>query len=495
MKIEETRTQIQLSRYSVKRAVIAVSLANLCFISAWQRCIYGQPFYSPLWSQSFLFALVLNITALAAVFYLLLTLSARINVRGYYFDGLVYAIPLFSVSNEIRRAGVLSGHGHLAAISLIAVPSIFGITLFWYQRKLLAVAEFVTIGLVVLFPFNLIRSVLIANRAGTAPSLAVRISVPDRSRPRVIWLIFDEMDFTLSFNRRPANVRIPAFDRLRSEAFFATAAEQPGVATLISMPTLISGRPVFGKPEAQGTRTLLVRFSAQASPADWGAVPSVFSDARAANLNVGIVGWYFPYCRIFSTVASECYSEPMYSGLSDRASFRTIVIDQLDSLTPLESRVRLVQRVHRMITAAESMASDPELGLVLIHLPVPHGPPIFDRDSGKITLFNSREDWFFDNLVLADRVMSEIREGMERSGQWDSSVVIVSSDHSLREEMMPHPDPTPLVPFIIKMPGQTQGRDFNSPFNAEITRELIGRIISGEITAANLPTWIEQHAH
>jgi hypothetical protein len=59
--------------------------------------------------------------------------------------------------------------------------------------------------------------------------------------------------------------------------------------------------------------------------------------------------------------------------------------------------------------------------------------------------------------------------------------------------MMPHPHPTPLVPFIVKMPGQTTGITFDVPFNTVITRQLIGAVIRGEVTNASLPEWLNQH--
>jgi hypothetical protein len=169
-------------------------------------------------------------------------------------------------------------------------------------------------------------------------------------------------------------------------------------------------------------------------------------------------------------------------------------VDELDALTPLESRVRLIQRLRHVVVKAESMADDPQLGLVFIHLPVPHGPEIFDRYSSGVTPFAVHKDWFFDNLLLADRTLGVIRGSMEQAGLWDHSAIIITSDHSLRQVMMAHPDPVPLVPFMVKMPGQRQGVVFDTPFTTPIIRPLISAILRGEVTAANLPDWMRQHA-
>jgi len=482
----------------VKRVVVAVSLANLCFVTAWHRRIYGIQFFLPLWSWRDLLALILNVTTLAAFLYILLRLAAKAKERGHSWAGLVYLMPLPAIMDLIRhffhgRVLSLTRYGGIVVLIMAAVPALFGVALLCWQRKLLPVVEFVVLGLAILFPLNILKTALTIERYEPVPSLASKVPVPIRPNLRVIWLVFDEMDFGLSFPRRPAHLRVPEFDRLRSESLFATAADRPAADTEVAMPALITGRTVY-HVEPQGTRRFLVSFSMQTPPRDLGAVPNVFSDARAAHLNVGIVGWFFPYCRIFASDVSECHWESMYSGVTDNPTLWTAIRSQLESLTLLESRMWQIERLHTIVAAAKSMADDPQLGLVLIHLPVPHGPQIFNRDSGQITPFAIHTDWFFDNLLLADRVLGEIRSAMERSGQWNSSMVIVTSDHSLRPQMMPHTNPTPLVPYMVKMPGQTTGTTFDQPFNALITRDLIGAAIHGEVISGSLPEWLRQHA-
>jgi hypothetical protein len=307
-------------------------------------------------------------------------------------------------------------------------------------------------------------------------------------------MIFDEMDFALSFPRRPAGLQLPEFDNFRRQSLFATAAHQPATDTEKAVPSLISGQEIYGFPSLQGDHTLRVRFSENAPPSEWGAESNIFAYARAAQVNAGVVGWYLPYCRIFARLITDCYWEPIYSQVTDSPALGRSLMDELDALTPLESRVRLIQRLHHMTAAAESMAGDRQLGLVFIHLPVPHGPEIFNRYTSSVTPFAVHSDWFFDNLLLADRTLGAIRRSMQRSGTWEDSAIIVTSDHSLRENMMAHPNPVPLVPFMVKMPGQSTGVVFTHQFSTEIIRYLIPAIQNGEITAANLPDWMRKHA-
>lgn len=488
----EQAPSAKLPRHRLRRSLIALSLANLAFLSAWQRRLYGTSFLSPSWSWADELTMFLNVLLLAAIFYLLLVLAAKLKLRGRTFEGLVYSIPLFAVSNVVRRIA-FPYHGPITAVLLIVLPLAAGIAIVFFPRKLLPAVEFIAVGLVVLLPLNLFRMALVSARHNPPPVLAGRFGPAPPVR-RVVVMIFDEMDFALSFPRRPVGIHLPEFDRVRAQALFATAAHQPATDTEKAVPSIISGREFYGFPAAQGDRSLLLRFSEDGPPQDWGAAPNLFADMRSARVNVGVVGWYLPYCRIFASLITDCYSEPIYSGVTDTPAAGRSFVDELDALTPLESRVRLIQRLRHVIVKAESMADDPQLGLVFIHLPVPHGPEIFDRYSSSVTPFAVHKDWFFDNLLLADRTLGVIRGSMERAGLWDHSAIIITSDHSLRQVMMVHPDPVPLVPFMVKMPGQRQGVVFDTPFTTPIIRPLISAILRGEITATNLPDWIRQHA-
>ena len=75
--------------------------------------------------------------------------------------------------------------------------------------------------------------------------------------PRVIWVVFDEMDQRLAFDARPSDLALPEFDRIRAEAVVADHATPTADWTVIALPSLISGR-IFDKAEMINARTLQV---------------------------------------------------------------------------------------------------------------------------------------------------------------------------------------------------------------------------------------------
>jgi hypothetical protein len=65
-----------------------------------------------------------------------------------------------------------------------------------------------------------------------------------RAAPRVVWIIFDEWDYRLTFVDLDAGLRLPEVERLAREAFAADQALPPGPETPISIPAYFTGRPV-----------------------------------------------------------------------------------------------------------------------------------------------------------------------------------------------------------------------------------------------------------
>lgn len=437
--------------------------------------------------------MLLNVTVLALGFLVLLRWAPNKNFVGRLSNAIAFALPLFAVINLVRTVffeSALSQQGYFVAALVGSVPILFAVALFSWQNTLLPAVEFVILGLALLIPFNVIQAISAIKRHEPLPRLADTLH--DTPRPRVVWLIFDEMDYTLTFPRRPPGIALPQLDRLRSQSLFATSVYQPGRNTVEAIPSLLTGRTV-ARVRPQGTNALLVQFSGAAEFSDLAHLPNALSDARSALINVGVVGWYFPYCRMFPPYLTECEWASMYSGVSDRPNVWTSFRSQFTSLTPLESRLRQIRRVPRLLARAEEMVSNPNLGFVMIHFPLPHGPEIFDRYTGKITPFALHRDWYYDNLLLADRMLGELRSSMEQAGMWERSIVIFSSDHSLREEMMPHPDPTPLVPFMVKCPGQHAGHTYDATMNAIVTRDLIKAFELGEVSEDSLPAWLRAH--
>jgi hypothetical protein len=345
-------------------------------------------------------------------------------------------------------------------------------------------------------------------------------AIARRPEGRVVWIIFDGMSEAMAFERRPAKLQLPNLDRLRKESFYATAAEAPADATLLSLPALILGAPVRDVVPAD-PRTLHLRVAADRAALSWGSLRNVFDDARKFGLNTALAGWYHPYGRVLGHSLTRCawtagwlpagaeepFTPQTFATLMrDRALLQISTLPlagHIPLLNPvLFDRARKLGQFRWLGRQARAFACDPALGLVLIHAPVPHPPAIYDRRAGQFAASGS----YLDNLALADRTLGEWRAAMERAGILDNTTLILSADHGWRvqlwrgkaawtaeEEAASAGIDSLGVPFIVRLPHREPGMRFDRPFNTVITRRLIGAVLHGDVaTAADLASCIER---
>ena len=74
------------------------------------------------------------------------------------------------------------------------------------------------------------------------------------------------------------------------------------------------------------------------------------------------------------------------------------------------------------------MAADPRYNLLLFHLAPPHKPGIYLPAGNRFTVIPTRKgDGYFNNLVLADRMLREIRESVAQARLQDRTWFVVSA--------------------------------------------------------------------
>lgn len=329
------------------------------------------------------------------------------------------------------------------------------------------------------------------------------------SNIRVVWLVFDELGQKLAFRHRPTDLDLPNFDRLKSESFYATEAFAPAEATMLSLPALILGEKVI-RAEPDGPADLRLQTASHSGWFSWKSAPNVFDTARAAGFNTAIVGWYHPYGRLLNRSLTECLwtanaVDPGAEEALDPSlmpAMRDRAWRQISSL-PLAGRLSVLSSLHHdrlvrtrdfnyLLERALNVVADPEIGLALIHLPVPHPPGIYRRVQGEMDTDHPAA--YVDNVALADRTLGELRRKMEQSAVWDRTAVIVSADHGWRvslwrgtagwtsEDEALASTGAAGVPFIVKLPGRSEQLTYDQPFDTVVTREILMSILLERVT-------------
>ena len=489
--------------------LIGLSLANLWFIRLWGEvlAVAGPDAYFSTISNADIYALMLNVLLLGAAFTAGATLARRAGARGRRIMIAAFVLVLFAQFNQLgpelnpgflslvdpwKSGKYLDVFAPIAVLLLIVAASVK-----WPQRALRIAVGFVLL----LSPFVAVtfgRAALILLRVDPTDALAARApsvdaSVPRREGPRVVLIVLDAMGRRHAIDARPDSIKMPALDRLRAEGLDATQVTQIGRQTKISVPAMLSGVEIAGS-EPEGHDELLLTLE-DGSTVPWSETDNLVAEAQRLG-GVGVIaGWYHPYCRLFDH-ADACATYPartVGSRARETGFWRALVEQQLALFPYLSLRLRQVEIVETQREDLAQAAVLGERGFVFLHVIAPHTPWIWDHEQQDYTLTEFSPDGMFFNLELADVMLGEIREAMERAGQWDSTAVIVTSDHvaQYRPRWIDEPDDT-RVPLIVKLPGEAGGRSYTRPFNAIAVHELASALLRDELRDYDaLVAWLD----
>ena len=301
---------------------------------------------------------------------------------------------------------------------------------------------------------------------------------------RVVWLVLEELDQRIAFEARPIGLELPELDRLRRESLYADAARPPAGTPEVSMPALITGRPVVAVAPANPNDLELTFRDGQA--ALWSAHPNVFSRARAMGYDTAVIGWHLPYPRVLGGSLGVADWRPSLDHEQARGdTFSHTLLNQWASLAPPANVRRLLaQRVAELGDLAIRTAADGRFGLVLLHLPVPRPPGIYDRATGRLTPWNftGAGGGYLDNLALADRTIAELRRGLERARLDDRTWLVLSADRWWQASKRYDGQVDHRVPFLVRPPEGGRETHVDAAFNTLATHDLVLAILRGSIS-------------
>jgi hypothetical protein len=157
-----------------------------------------------------------------------------------------------------------------------------------------------------------------------------------------------------------------------------------------------------------------------------------------------------------------------------------------------ETHVRDYQQV---MAQSESLLRDSRIRFVMLHLPVPHTPGIYDRHRHALVPGGNS----IDNLVLADNTLGQLMTLIQSTPDASQTSVIVSSDHSWRIDVwnkLPdwteeetrvsggRFDPRPVL--MVHLPGNEgaqsiSGQSISVKTSAMIVHPILQALLRGEL--------------
>jgi len=507
--------------------VVALSLSNLVYLRCWAEMLTldRNEYY---WltnppSPPHFIALIVNIILMALILTGLMSGLRQRHGLAVKLAPLFGLLILVSLVNSLRTLIGRPGNSLFLRFVVQRTPA-FGVLIAIAIVIALAVGGMRALKpaywlLTLLSPFVAIAFAQAGYRIATFdPSitadgrLAARLPAKPPNAPRVVWVIFDEWDDGLAFKERSPGIHLPETDRLRNGSLFASEAITANTNTDWSMPSLTTGMPVQDV-HPYGPSEMMLRPPGSGQWLRWSRQPNVFGKARELGFNTAVVAWAIPYCRVLNSDLTDCW---WWSGSTQHNSngntVPEILINQPRSLYETIYRSPFGQSLsterHRMIHEAVlakslQVACDRSLGLILLHLPIPHPPYFYNAATGKDDLgatpifgiLKQTQQGYLDALELADKTLGSLRHAMEMAGVWDTATVVLSSDHPFRHHDTLDGKPTSrTVPYLIKAAGQTQPQQYDAAFSALLTSKLILAFLSGELARAEqVPAWLDAH--
>jgi prepilin signal peptidase PulO-like enzyme (type II secretory pathway) len=278
-------------------------------------------------------------------------------------------------------------------------------------------------------------------------SFASPIAAPDPHRPRLVWILFDELAYQPVFESRDPTLQLPNLDRLRRESTLYSDMTPIAYRTTRAVPSLLLGRAVTDVAYTANNE-YLVQYDDNSHWQQFDANATLFGMAKQHGVTTSIVGWYIAYCPVFAAVATECYwsnedaqdrgPTSLNKSFAENVWFPLrILVEQ--PVAPARAWADVAEwnseghiaSVRDLQQHALETVSNSQADIIYLHLPAPHPPAFWDRKAGNYAVGGS----YLDSLDYSDRLLGQILDILQAQPRWATTTLIVQGDHSWRTKM------------------------------------------------------------
>ena len=329
---------------------------------------------------------------------------------------------------------------------------------------------------------------------------------------RILWIVLDELSYRQIYEHRYPGLNLPSFDRLAAVSTVFTHTVPAGYFTDIVLPSLMTGQRFDNVGTPAAGLPLRLRNASTRAWQPFAPRQTVFQDALNAGYGTAVAGWWNPYCRILSEVLDHCFwtshSElrgGMYSNQSVISNTESPIRNVLQMMpwhnSPPDSTYFHQLDYWELVAAGDKLLEDRSATFLLLHMPIPHMPAIYNRQTASFATSNPS---YLDNLALCDDYLAHVRKELEDNGTWDSTTLVLMGDHSWRisgaDGLAPEEraatdggqfDDRPA--YIVKLAHQSTPARIDTQFAALRTRDLFDNLLTGRIsTSQQLANWAQQ---
>lgn len=350
--------------------------------------------------------------------------------------------------------------------------------------------------------FALVMTVQLVRAARWRPgpqTFSSPIAAAPATRPRLVWILFDELAYKPTFEARDPSLHLPNFDRLRAESTSYTDMTPIAYHTAKVVPGLLSGQIVTDVAYTQDNQ-YLVQTVNHPHWRRFDAGNSLFGMAHRDGVSTSVVGWSVTYCPVFAGIVNQCYWS--YDDTQDRGPTRLDASYGENVWFPLrvmfehafapsqaradesrwnaEGHIASVRDVS--LHALEALTTS-NADVIYLHIPAPHPIGFWNRHTATFAPGGS----YLDGLDYADRLLGQMLAILESQPRWAATTLVVHGDHSWRtalwrplpgwsaeDERVSHGgqwDPRPVL--LIHTPGQQDSRTITAPTSVMYIHDFV----------------------
>lgn len=302
-----------------------------------------------------------------------------------------------------------------------------------------------------LTPFLLGVSLLVAYYAlpKAAATPVIEGGFTARQAPPAYLILFDEMSYEVLFDST-LKAGLPNITGFAEQAYVFHNAFSPGGHTLESIPKLLTGLDYEFYQEKN------LDFYIQRSGGE-AMIPlplegNIFHLAQKAGYNTSLVGGYMPYCDLFGAYLNrgrQYRSRLLFKALPPWPYSKVIYLDRFN-------KTIFYNMFDDFITGIKDA---PDNTFHFVHFLIPHWPYIFDADGPahcywQVLIKGQRYDSerrYYQQFRFADAEFGKILEAIQESGNFDESLIILTTDHNHQTAADKRK-----IPLFIKAPFQSQ---------------------------------------
>jgi hypothetical protein len=348
------------------------------------------------------------------------------------------------------------------------------------------------------YAFALLAILRIASLpARTLPLTSQPRTAPTQTPRRVVWVIFDELDYgqTLGDAAIVDSGGMPNLLHLRDIAVSAENAWSPAKDTEESLPGLLTGRAIEGSRFDNRGGFIL---STSTGEVPFTERDSIFARLPGGPGSAALLGYFHPYCKIFPSLG-KCnslylgntgrwfdalffFSEMTFSGIRWVPGATNIIPSALQRTFNPMYRIS-----ESMISTLPALLSKRDAALLFVHLNIPHYPADYAQTTLHLpTTANDREA-YRQNLLLVDRLIGQIMTQLSSQAGDGETLLLLSSDHWHRIDS---PGTARNIPFIAWHVREQDHVPIQAPISTVNTGALVLDFLTGRVTThAELADW------